>query len=299
MKNEALQALVTSIRRRSGGADLTRKQIHAEVILDPAFAAASLSDVNWACSKVGKAIGNELAKQKDMETDPERPLQEKKGKRRTERQPLGSFREAAPVGMERTHKVTEPMAGEPPSDFLKRSLAEQIEMLVALQPHSDEGPVTTRVGMPAVYNPILLDELGVSAASHLPTELSPRQLLALLPTLSATVHPVAVGEWREIVVPRGTTPDIYLWAGFMSAKVLQPSSCPSKVRAKLRPDTGLVLEVVTRIVGEGKVEMHSKGVHEYDEYLECKTLQELDAWREAKRLDAFERIFELVRLGAR
>ena len=278
---------------------MTRKQVHAEVILDPAFAAASLSDVNRACSKVGKAIGDDLAKAKDMATDPERPLQAKKRKGRAARQPLGSFREVAPGGMERTRKAMEPMAGEPPSDFLKRSLAEQIEMLVAVQPHPDKASVTTHVEMPALYNRILLDELGVSAASHHSTELSPRQLLALLPTLSATVHPVAVGEMREIIAPRGTTPDIYLWAGFWSAKVLQPSSCPSKVRAKLRPDTGLVLEVVTRIVGEGKVEMHSKGVHEYDDYLECKTLQELDAWREAKKRDAFERIFESLRLGAR
>ena len=57
-----LYVVVASIRRRSGGADLTAKQVHAEVILDPALAATTLSAVKRACSHVGKAVGKEKAR---------------------------------------------------------------------------------------------------------------------------------------------------------------------------------------------------------------------------------------------
>lgn len=281
-----LQQIVASIRRR--GTDMTAKQVHAEVVLDLTLAATTLSAVKRACSKVGKAAG------KDVSRDPERPMQEKKG-RYGARQPLGRFREDRPVAVDAKQKAqVQPMsagaAGEHPADFLKRSLAQHIEHLVALQPHPKEGAVTTDVEVHPAVSAILLDELDLSAASCT-AMLSPRQLLALLPTLSTTVHPVAVGEWSEVIVLRGAVPDIYVWAGFMSIKVILPSS-----------GRNLVLRVVTRVVGGGDPNkcagtMHMEGEREFDGYLNCETLHEFVAWRDAKKTEQFKRMFEQVSLG--
>lgn len=283
--DDPLHEKVASIRRRFGGADLTRKEVHAEVILDPNFASTTLSDVNRACSKVGKAIGKELSKEtakKNNASDPERSLQGIKA-RGSARQPLGKFCEVAPVKVVRKRKSEEQMPGEPPSTFLKRSLAQHIEDMVALQPHPKDGEVTTNVEVHPAVTTILLDELDLTPSSR---KLSPRQLLSLLPALSPTIHPVSVGEWPDIIAGRDEEePGIYVWAGFMSVEVIPPSSTRN-----------LMLKIVTRVVGCGKPEMHLNGEHEFDDYLDCKTLQEFKAFGKAKEKGALDRIFQQLRL---
>ena len=78
----ALQEAVSTIRSRSDGAELTVKQVHAELVHDAQWASVTLSEVKRASSKVAKA-----SKQANV-ADLERPMQEMKV-RRNFRAPLG------------------------------------------------------------------------------------------------------------------------------------------------------------------------------------------------------------------
>lgn len=167
---------------------------------------------------------------------------------------------------------------------LKASLALHIEELVALNPHPSHGAVTTMVEVHPAVTAILLHELGQATRQRKVT-LSPHKLLELLPSLSKTVHPVATGDYGEIIVARGQDPRdaVYVWAGFMSVDVIPPSS-----------SRNLELKIITRAVGEGKPEMHPEGERVFDAYLECATVRALEAWRERKKRETMDRIFEMV-----